>query len=134
MTVRKTTDVERITVIEDRPAVILRRVVGIGGTPVTAASLASITRTVTDLDTGVITNTATLAKADVIFDTLQTVEDDPRWAAADDDLGYNFADVPPGTCWPTGDHTYLVEYVFTGTDGHTLSVIVRVWAQPLAGS
>lgn len=83
---------------------LLARIVGQLGTPITQASLSSITWAVTDLTAGVQLGTGTFTISSVVFNSLVT---DPRWQidtpfrpGADGKSGYNFLAVLPASLFP----------------------------------
>lgn len=73
------------------------------------ADIDTIDVTITDLSDDSTTLAGTLAKTDVIFDTLQS------WGV--DDTGYNFKHTVPASAVPNADRRYRCEYKFTPTDG-----------------
>jgi len=79
------------------------------------ADISSITYAVWDddnLTTAVATGIVTISSS--VFDTPQTNSDDPIWKYSH---GFNFRhDLGPSN-FPTGDHTYTVEYKITGAGG-----------------
>lgn len=113
-------DVNRQTIWEDGDATEMARfqVNGVNGVQ---ADVTSIVRKVFDLASDTPTTaiaTDTLTVANVVFDTLQT---DARWTK--DSTGYNFRDRIAGTNFPTGGHTYRVEYFFTGSASESFFVV-----------
>jgi len=118
---------------EDTPHVCLARINGYGATPITKASIASITCKVFDLS-GATPDTASSTPAVVVssavYDALQT---DDQWGD-EDETGYNFAYTVPATSFPLGDHYYLIEFMFTPTSGEAFPARFTVYAAPLRGS
>lgn len=107
--------ITKAVVFEDSGATLLARVLGNAGTPITQASLTSISYKVFDLnaaDPTAATQTGTLTISAVVFDTLQT---DPRWTV--DDEGFNFAYAAPASWFSESTHTYRIEYKFTPASG-----------------
>jgi hypothetical protein len=99
-------------IFEDSSYVAAARITGAAGVNATQASLTSIAWTITET-TGVVTppTTGTLTIASVIFDTIQT----SGW---DGPLpGYNFRATFAPANWPTPGLTYVLEVIFTFTDG-----------------
>ena len=125
------TEILKVSVFEDTGAVIMARVYGNAGTPITQASLASIVCKVFDLSDGnTLIATRTLTIADVVFDALQT--SDARWTT--DSTGYNFLDAVPATAFPNGGRTYRLEYVFTPVSGQPFALVAEVDAVNLLSS
>ena len=107
---------------EDTPLVLMRRILLVDGTAAQQADFTGIKRYVHDLSSGVDDTTGTaLTLASVLYDTLQT--GDSRWD--EDTTGYNFADTVPAAKFPTGDHDYLVEYVFDPVSGDDFHQVHR---------
>lgn len=115
-------DVNKASIWEDGDVTEMIRL-QIDGVDLVQSGVASISRKIFDLH-GDTPNTAESTTApvvaDVIFDTLQT---DARWSK--DSSGYNFRERIVGSNFPTGGHTYRVEYVFTGsgTPAETFPVV-----------
>lgn len=86
--------------------VLLARILGNSGQPITRASLSSIAYTVTDLTSATVDGTGTFTISSVVFDTLQ--QQDKRWrldSAAepgqDGRWGYNFLATLPASLFTT---------------------------------
>ncbi len=128
----KPTDITRETVWEDCGATNLGRLVGVDGTYITQATVASIQREIFDVDgdtPDVAVDSSSLVVADVVFDTLQT---DARWS--EDVVGYNFRDVVAGSILATGEHHYQVEYLFTPASGEAYMLMYVLDAKPVRSS
>ncbi len=74
---------------------LIARILGNLGTPITRATIASISYVLTDLTNGLTSGSGTFTVATVVFDNL--VQNDPRWTAdspqvpgKDGRTGYNF--------------------------------------------
>lgn len=78
------------------------------------------------------TSSGTVTISTSIIDT--PVTDGHIWDVDDDTVGYNFLLDLPGSCFPTGDHRYLVEVYFTSTGGSTWAVQWEGVAAALNGS
>lgn len=106
--------IEQGAVFAGGVAVLLSRVVGLDGTPITQASLSSITLDVwPDGHPDVFTiDSEDIPVADVVFDTLQT--NDPRWTG--DDEGYNFAHQIAADAFPDPGKRYIVRYTLVDPD------------------
>ena len=103
-------------IFEDSGTTLLARILGNAGTPITQASLSSISYAVFDLqgaDPATAVQTGTLTISAVVFDALQT--SDPRWTV--DDEGFNFAHAAPASWFNESTHTYRIEYKFTPASG-----------------
>lgn len=112
---------------------LMARVLGQPGTPITQASLSTITYAVSDLTTGVnLSKGNPLTISAVVFDAL--VQNDPRWTkdtakapGADGLAGYNFLATIPATAFTAKDidavslllrsHRYRVDVLFTPITG-----------------
>lgn len=105
-------------VIEGAGAVLLARVVGNAGTPITQASLSSISRLVYVPATATSVSSGTLTISSVVYDALQTGD---LWAA--DSEGYNFKDTIGASTLSEGNTVYRVEYKFTPTSGEVFKVL-----------
>ena len=110
-----------VTFIEDTPAVLMARVMGVDNAAVTTSTISTITCNVYD-ETGTAPDTAVVSPAQVVAtvvkDTLQT---DARWT--EDSTGYNFISTIAATGFPTGNHRYRVEFKFTDTSANVFWVI-----------
>jgi hypothetical protein len=111
-------------VIENSPAVLLRRVTGVAGTILTSEDIDAISVKVWNSDYSTLVTTLTPDKADVVYDDLQTT-DTSRWTL--DSVGYNWALTMPGTAWPAAG-TYAVEVKVTPTAGDAFYLLWRVEA------
>lgn len=118
---------------------LMARVLGNAGTPITQASLSTLTYTIRDLTAGTtITSAQSLTIASVIYDSLQ--QSDPRWTkddadnlGPDDRHGYNLLAVIPASHFTAVDvdsdtkqitaHRYRVDLLFTPVTG-------QAWIQP----
>jgi hypothetical protein len=126
------TDVVKAVVWEDGGATVLARVLGNSGAAITQASLTGISYKVFDLqsatpDTAIATGTVTVATS--VFDTLQT---DAIWSA--DSTGYNFKHALAATCFPNGDRTYRVEYLFDPASGENFWLVCELSAKAVRTS
>lgn len=95
--------------------VLMARVTGNLGVPVTQATVASINRTITNKSTGVVVSSDALVVADTIYNTLQTPA---AWTY--DTTGFNFSDQPPAEDIDEADVTYVVVYTLTMTTGQPI--------------
>jgi hypothetical protein len=103
---------------EDVGLVLFDLVKGAAGANITQASLTSLTAKVFNADTlSQISTTITLAIADCIFDTVKDASDDVRYTGVG---GYNFRATIPGSYFPDGDQTYLIEVYFTDTSSNVI--------------
>lgn len=120
------------TVFKNGSATLLARVVGAAGTAVNRASIQSakysiflIDTTEKDSQTAIAGHTnVTVAKAGLIFDTLQT---DAVWDV--DSTGYNFKHVLSVTthqAFATAGENYLIVFTLTPTTGQPILVRFRV--------
>lgn len=92
----------------------MSRLLGNDGVAITQATIAGITRTITDTVTGVITSD-TVTVADTVFDDLQA--NDARWSSAGGSVvGYNFCDAIPASSI-AARRKYTLQYTFTPTIG-----------------
>jgi hypothetical protein len=125
----------KAVVFKDGSVILLARVVGGDGTPVTIAKIDDAEYSVYHVDNDFpdcLTvspghNGVTLTVADVIFDTLQ---EDDLWGDTDDE-GYNFKyaiDVSETQAFLVADETYLVVVTLTPTSGQDILVRFRVEA------
>jgi hypothetical protein len=118
---------------EDSTHICMARIKGYGGVLVTQAAVSSIACKVFDLsgatpDTAILEPVVTVGTS--IYDALQT---DDQWS--EDDTGYNFAFTVPRTGFPTGDHTYLVEFIVTPIAGDSFPLRpYRIYAAPIRSS
>ena len=119
---------------KDGSLLLLARVVNWAAEYITLASISSIAYTVSlvdeddeDVATAVTGhNGEAIAKADAVFDTLQTGD---IWTV--DDTGYNFKyqiDVSTDAAFSERGRTYLVEVVITPTSGQAVRWSYRVEA------
>ena len=107
---------------EDGPLVVFARIRGHGGSYITQASLSGITCTVFNYGAGY-TSVATpsVSVSSVVFDTVQTATDDPRWTA--DSTGFNFRHTVPASAF-TASGQYRIEYVFDPVSGDDFVLVV----------
>lgn len=114
-------------VFEGENAVILARLVAADGSSLTGSSFQdSVALKVWDATADTPPGTAiwstTLAKGDVVFNTLQT---DGYWTI--DGTGYNFRHtVPASSAFPKGGRTYRCEYTLTGIDNALIRVVADI--------
>jgi hypothetical protein len=92
--------------MEDSAKSFMARLQDIDGNNIQQADVTSISLTITDLTAGT-TSTPAVAKANVIFDALQTGDE---WTT--DATGYNFRHDVSHTEFPSSDRYYLLEYAF----------------------
>jgi hypothetical protein len=111
-----TPEVYEFAFFEQQRPTLMARVVGADGSPIQQADVVSIAVSFRSYDT-----TATEHQTDapdktaVVFDALQTPDNDPRWL--EDEIGYNFLYTPALGKFDQDDtYTYLVEIVFTTSD------------------
>ena len=120
------------TIMEDGGATMMARILGADAAAIAQADFGNISVRIYDQnasDPSATVATATLTVATVVFDAYQT---DARWSV--DSTGYNFADVRPAASFPTGGHTYDVEYEFDPTAGDNYFVTFSLFAQPVRTS
>ena len=118
------TEIIHGTVWQATGSTILARVVGVNGVAVTRSTLASITRKIWEPGGDPETPDAdTLVISGVVFDTLQTPGDDPRWTA--DATGYNFRDSLAAADLSAAGQ-YWVEYTFTPASGEAFVVVAKI--------
>jgi hypothetical protein len=105
------------------------RIYGNAGTPITQATISSITCKVFDKNVSVETPvlTPSITVSSVVFDTLQ--DDDPRWTI--DETGYNFLHAIAATAFPTNNHIYRIEYIFTPTSGAVFPLVYEGKAEAI---
>ncbi len=117
---------------EDVAVVLYDLVKGAAGTNVTIASLTALTAKVFHGDTlAQVSTTITFVIASTIFDTLQTVADDPRYGGSG---GYNFRGTIPGTYFPDPDQMYIVEVYFTDTTANVYPDVWEIHARAVLGT
>lgn len=110
---------------EDTNAIFLARVLNWAGAAITQASTTSISRTITNLTTGVVTQTATaLTIATAVYDTYQT---GAIWTV--DSTGYNFYDAIGAALFLTAGNVYRVEYLVTPASGGVFRIVYNVTAK-----
>lgn len=101
-------------VMEGAGATLMARVLGNAGTPITQATISSISRKTFALpDTTATTTTPSVSS--LVFDALQT---DARWT--EDEVGYNFRDTVAASVLANGNTQYRVEYTLTPTSGEVI--------------
>lgn len=103
--------------------VMYARVIGLNNTPITQAIVSAVTFTIHQPTsaTAIASGTGSLVKADVIFDTLQTKENDSRWSGTG--AGFNFRWSVPPSLSPTAGLTYRYRVKIVCTDGSTFYVV-----------
>lgn len=117
----------KAAIYEDSPVVVLARITGEDGDPVTQGTLSAITcRVYTYSGTLVVSPAVTVASS--VFDTLQTEDDDARWTG--DAVGYNFAFTIPAAAFPDPG-LYRAEFKFTPSTGDPFFFVVTVHASSL---
>lgn len=129
----KTVGIARHVVWEDSIAYVLARIVGGSGLPILQADVSAIACTVYDdhaADPTAAIVSLTVAVVSAVYDTLQT--GDVRWT--EDATGFNFLHKLPAAAFPTGGHTYRVEYRFTMANGDSFPVVVELTAQAIRSS
>jgi hypothetical protein len=128
-------------------ATCMARILGNLGTPITRASIASITYNVQDLNTLLSTGNGVLTPANVIFDSLQ--QNDPRWdkdsavrSGKDGQWGYNFLNLFSRTLFPAFDvdnttspptvkpHRYRIDVTFVPVSGENFLAMFEGIALP----
>jgi hypothetical protein len=100
---------------------IAARIQHLDGTNITQAVVSSVVLYVRDNAvpaTPIGDDPYTLTVADVIFDTLQTSDDEASWTT--DDTGYDFKYDSLAAQIPDGNKSYRFEFVFTMSDSSTL--------------
>lgn len=117
-------EIHKAVVFEDSGLTLMARIVGNDGEYIKQADFGTITYAVHDSDGAEVTASTSLTPANVIFDTLQTSGDDPRWPHGD--VGFNFAFVLPAASSPTGGKTNLVEVKFVPSSGEPFHVVWEV--------
>lgn len=123
-------EIEKAIVWEDGGATCMARVTGQDAANITKASITSIGYSAFDSEaTGAAVDTAALTVASVVFDSLQT---DARWTK--DAPGYNFRHEVPASALTTGNHTYIIEYMFTPATGEVFWVLFSLRAQAVRTS
>lgn len=127
---------------------LLARIVGQSGQPITQASLSSIAYTVSDLTAWLSAGTGTFTISSTVFDALQQA--DPRWTVdsamnpgPDGAWGYNFAAVVPAADFPAtaltpdavlaAPHRYQCDVTFTPVSGEQFRVPFRWTPVPVWG-
>ena len=105
-------DIKVWAVSEDAGALLMARVVDWDGNTLTQAGVTSITWKCFDRDDNdTMTDSGTLTKTEVIFDTPQLGN---NWPYSD---GYTFKWLLPKTALPNGGHRYKAEIIVTPTAG-----------------
>lgn len=117
--------------------VLMARVLGVAGQPVTPGSIATIAWQATDLLAGTIAGSGTFTVASSIFANLVT--NDPRWTA--DAIGYNFLGLIPAGTLPAASpggalqqatpRPYQIDVKFTGADGSIGYAVYQCMALPV---
>ena len=117
----------RAIVFEKSGCQPMSRIYSPTGALTTQAGTTAITRTVTNLRTGVVISAATpLTIANVIFDALQT---DARWTK--DSTGYNFKDGISGTILTSPNVIHRVEYKVEPASGDTYWLAGEITTIPI---
>lgn len=106
---------------------VLARVVGADGTPVTPGTVASVTCQVWEQATGALVTELTPAPADVVLGALVT--GDVRWKV--DALGYNFRHQLPAASFPEGGKTYQAGYRLVPVVGEPFGFAVEAKSRQL---
>ena len=113
--------IERITSAEDSEVTFRDRIIDQSGDAIQQADVASIAYRVADVTApSTVVASGSLTVASVVYDTLQTTD----WTA--DAIGYNFKGTLAGTCFPSGEKVYRVEFTFTMGSGGPLYVLKEV--------
>ncbi len=110
---------------------LMARVVGAGGTPITQASIGSISYAVQDVTEGTRVASGSISVAGTVYDSLQP------WA--EDANGYNFAWTTPAssTAYTPANvpfiqpHQFQVDVQFTPVSGEPFIVPFVLWAHPV---
>ncbi len=121
-------------VFKNGSVILLARVLGTGGAPITRATISSATYTVYQLDesdanaeTAVAGHTArSLVVSDIVFDALQT---DDLWDT--DAVGYNFKhtiDTSSQQAFATAGLSYRVRYELIASNGQVIIVRFKLKA------
>lgn len=117
---------------EDCTAVCMARIVGEANTAIVQSSVTSIACNVFDVSAGdTLVLEPTMVVATNVFDALQT---DARWDTTLDATGYNFRHTVPHAAFPTGGHTYRVEYAFTMADDTRIMAVYEIEAKAVSSS
>lgn len=113
---------------EDGGCTCMARVLDNDGSRALQADVASISRSIFDLDgatpTVAVSGPTDIPVATGVYDTLQT---DDRWS--EDATGYNFANVVPASVFSSGGHRYRIEYKFTPVGGQVYWTVYEVLAE-----
>lgn len=109
-------------VVENSPAVLLRRVAGSNGVNLTQSDVTSISVKVYNALDASLVATVTPTVSSSVYNTLQT---DSRWT--EDATGYNVALSLAGTCWPEVG-TYQVEALITPVSGNPFYLLWQLEA------
>jgi len=121
----KTTAILVASVWEDTGLTIMARLRGNTGAYILQADFSGIAASVfpiKDADNPTL-NAAALTVSSVVFDTLQTTSDDPRWTA--DGTGFNFLYTVPASAFATpGKHR--LEIVFNPSSGDDWPLVYTV--------
>ena len=114
-----TTGIITGTAVEDAGVILLARVVGNDGTPITQASLTAITYSVYDITNSVSLGTGTFTISSVVYDTLQTGE---LWDV--DSTGYNFKAAIPASVMTPGGSRCQIDVKFDPVTGENF---IQIW-------
>ena len=118
--------------IEEASTIVKAKLTDHGGTLLLQADFTSIHYEAWNMDASPVNQVkvaTALNVANVVFDTLQT---DARWTA--DATGYNFLHAMPATAFPTGKHTYKVEYKVTPASGAVFWLVFEGFAEEIITS
>jgi len=98
------------------------------GAYITIATITSIQRTITDITNhgDTVIDDSPVVPATAVFDTLQT---DGRWDK--DSTGYNFRNTVAGALLALAEHTYRVEYKFTGSGGQVFWEVYELFTEKI---
>ena len=103
--------------------VVIARVSALSGSYITQAGISTVKRHTNTYNGTTWSNDASgdsLTVSAVVFDTLQTTDDDARWTA--DAVGYNFLDTVPASDFADGTTQVQVEYVFAPASGEVFKI------------
>lgn len=101
---------------------VMARIVGKDNQVVTQSDVASVSYRVVESGDTEIASSASLTVSEVIFDSLQTPDDDPAWTK--DSTGYNFMTILPPSVLPNGGKTVYIPFTFTDNTSPTAVVSI----------